>query len=163
MVYPFSSLTGIDHVISPGAVRSRRVPSVGGYDGHRDDVIILLIGFFTGVVFGGMHCLGWNFLFRRHAEQTLWRASSLAIMCGPVIFFLSFWYYKLWSKRSRSELASVDTTFLFFLLIATLITFVLYIVARVSVLLIVLMVLSLLSMPPGVYDTVSWTKFIPHL
>jgi hypothetical protein len=25
------------------------------------------------------------------------------------------------------------------------------------------MLLSFRSMPPGVYDTVAWTKFIPHI
>jgi hypothetical protein len=42
-----------------------------------------------------------------------------------------------------------------------LISFLIYIAARAV--LIVLMLLSFLSLPPGVYDTVAWTDFIPHL
>jgi hypothetical protein len=36
-----------------------------------------------------------------------------------------------------------------------------YILARVT--LIVLTMLSLRSLPTGIYDTVAWTMFIPHL
>ncbi|KAG0695641.1 hypothetical protein DFH29DRAFT_837579, partial [Suillus ampliporus] len=98
------------------------------------------------MVFGGIHCLGWNFLFQRHVDQILWRAASLGMVLAPLYVFLS------------SYLLENILTFFFTSLgvISTLI----YIPVRVT--LVVLMILSLRSLPPGVYDTVAWTKFIPH-
>lgn len=125
--------------------------------------------------------MGWKYLFRREAERLLWRWASLVITCAPVILLLNFGYHKLWAKGYESKAPesnaleskvlvtkapesrhghSADDVILIFLLIAAVITFIIYIVARV--LLIVLILLSLLSLPPGVYDTVTWTKFVPH-
>jgi hypothetical protein len=49
------SLMGVAPVISPGVVRSHRVPSLGGYTRTRGG-IILLVGCFSGMVFGAIHC-----------------------------------------------------------------------------------------------------------
>jgi len=38
-----------------------------------------------GVIFGGLHCIGWNFKFPIHSEQTIWRATFLAITIIPLI------------------------------------------------------------------------------
>jgi hypothetical protein len=38
---------------------------------------------------------------------------------------------------------------------------VIYILARFAI--ITLIMLSLRSLPQGVYDTIAWTKFIPHV
>ena len=38
-----------------------------------------------GVIFGGLHCIGWHFKFPTHSEQALWRAMSLAITVIPLI------------------------------------------------------------------------------
>jgi hypothetical protein len=38
-----------------------------------------------GVIFGGLHCVGWSFEFPTHTEQTLWRSTSLAITAIPLI------------------------------------------------------------------------------
>ncbi|KAG2357365.1 hypothetical protein BDR07DRAFT_1612541 [Suillus spraguei] len=58
-VYPITSLMGISIVISPHAVRSRRVQSVGGYDTSRSnghDFVILLIGCFRARRTDAMAC-----------------------------------------------------------------------------------------------------------
>ncbi|KAG0702529.1 hypothetical protein DFH29DRAFT_494496 [Suillus ampliporus] len=146
------SLSGTGVFISPHDVHSRRVPSLGGY-GRYHDRIVLLIGCFSGMVFGGIHCLGWNFLFQRHADQILWRAASLGIACIPVFFLLGSGYVILSGGVEDGVKVLLWST-------AIIISFI-YISARVT--LIVLMMLSLLSLPAGVYDTVAWTKFIPHL
>ncbi|KAG1741706.1 hypothetical protein EDB19DRAFT_1850904, partial [Suillus lakei] len=146
-VYPILTLMGAATFNSPRAVRSRRVPSVGGYDedgAGRHRTTTLLIGCCSGVVFGAIHCLGWNDVFQGNTEQLLWRVASLEIVLTPVgIMMLS---YFIWGNDSDGEVsASV------FLVIGALI----YIVARVT--LIVLLLMSLRSLPPGVYDTVAWT------
>jgi len=38
-----------------------------------------------GVIFGGLHCIGWNFTYPTAFEQHLWRASSLAISVIPLV------------------------------------------------------------------------------
>src|SRR5258705_12285529 len=37
-----------------------------------------------GVIFGGLHCIGWNFIYPTAFEQHLWRASSFAINDIPL-------------------------------------------------------------------------------
>ncbi|KAG1741718.1 hypothetical protein EDB19DRAFT_1850920 [Suillus lakei] len=158
LVYAFMSLMGMWAAISPRDVRERRVPSLGGYDHHhlpnRNHIITLFIGCFSGMVFGGMHCLGWNGLFQGHAEQILWRTASLVIVSTPVFVLLSFGLLIL--SRSPSWRGGRDVATL-----AIVTGAVIYIFARVTLL--VLMLLSFQSLPSGVYDTVVWTKFIPHL
>ncbi|KAG2362833.1 hypothetical protein BDR07DRAFT_1283656 [Suillus spraguei] len=109
---------------------------------------ILLIGCFSGTVFGGIHCLGWNDLFQWHAEQMIWRVGSLAIASASLSLFLLS-SYTIWRSENRiTACALVASAFI-------------YAVARVTLL--VLMLASFRSLPSGVYDTVAWTKFIPHL
>jgi len=38
-----------------------------------------------GVIFGGLHCIGWYFKYPTQSEQTLWQATSLAITVIPLI------------------------------------------------------------------------------
>ncbi|KAG2141002.1 hypothetical protein DEU56DRAFT_734774 [Suillus clintonianus] len=142
---------GIQVDISPSAARSRRVSSLGGY-GEYNAKIVLLFGCFSGIVFGGIHCLGWNYLFQKYTEHMLWRAASLWIACAPVFFFLTYWHM-VW-RGDTSDFA--DKTGIIVVLISSFV----YIVARI--ILIVLMMMSLRSLPLGVYDTVAWTTFIPH-
>jgi hypothetical protein len=92
------------------------------------------------MVFGGIHCVGWNFLFQTHTEQVLWRAASLVILCLPIFFVISYVFESF--------------------PIAILVGFA-YIAARLTLL--ALIFLSFRSLPPGVYDTVAWTKFMLHL
>ncbi|KAG2117511.1 hypothetical protein BD769DRAFT_1778022 [Suillus cothurnatus] len=171
-VYSLPSLMGVGIFNSPHAVHSRRVPSIGGYDvdsAHRHRVIVLLVGCFSGAVFGGIHCLGWNVLFQGHTEQILWRAASLAIVFAPLSIFVlngyaiwlgHFWLDHFWLDRSwLDHWSNVGEAIAFLILLASLL---IYIVARFTLLVLVLMSFQSLR-APGIYDTVAWTKFIPHL
>ncbi|KAG2356463.1 hypothetical protein BDR07DRAFT_1423248 [Suillus spraguei] len=156
----------------------------------------------SGVVFGAIHCLGWNFLFPRHTEQILWRAASTGMACSIMVPFIVYvmlllsgylepiwdkvpkclkwtwnkvstclewiWYkvstclewiwdkvlkwtwYKISDDLQHNIKLFVGGLYVLF-----------YLFSRVTI--IVLMFLSLRSLPPGAYDTVVWTKFIPHL
>jgi len=154
-LHPFVSLMGWNAQNSSRAVHSRRVSSLGGYG--EDCVysrpyfrllIILIIGCVAGIAFGGIHCLGWNF-FQGHTEQILWRAASLAIISAPVLI-LPFWAYEIKTGNFDPRLADV----------VPIVSIVIYIIARV--ILIVLIFMSFRSLPPGTYDTVTWTNPIPH-
>jgi len=129
----------------------------------------------SGMVFGAIHCLAWNFQFPRHAQKILWRVASIGIL-----FSLTFLLPRINrrvedpSERLRPELIDGQTSRrpplrwtprpymlinLFNNIFARIGCY--YIPARVSI--IVLMFLSLRSLPPGTYGTVVWTKFFPYL
>ncbi|KAG2123637.1 hypothetical protein BD769DRAFT_1653122 [Suillus cothurnatus] len=144
-VYPFVSLMGWETQNSSRAVHSRRVSSVGGYDEIYVPLRHSLIVCLGGAAFGGIHCLGWNVLFRGHAEQILWRAASLAIVSAPLSVSL-VWGYLSW-------LNSFDNVSRIFVVSGILAvcgipfaSIFIYIVARVT--LIVLILLSFQSLPP---------------
>ncbi|KAG2054358.1 hypothetical protein BDR06DRAFT_884194 [Suillus hirtellus] len=129
---------------------------MGGYDSdstYCHHIIILLVGCFSGTVFGGLHCLGWNTLFQGHTEPILWRAASLAIVFTAVSVLLLFSYI-IWLQES-DKLRSIIAN------LASLTSLFVYVVAHIT--LIVLIVMNFQSLPPGIYNTVAWTKFIPHL
>ncbi|KAG2117532.1 hypothetical protein BD769DRAFT_1362737 [Suillus cothurnatus] len=133
-------------------------------------MIVFIIEGFSGMVFGGIHCLGWNSLFPRHVEQTLWRVASIGTAVGMLaVFLICFGLAALLDllfpsseSDGTSELdgfndcmnAYVGKIIGFFSIGNT------YTFARLA--LIVLMILSLRSLPPGAYYTVAWNKFIPH-
>ncbi|KAG1880118.1 hypothetical protein F4604DRAFT_519350 [Suillus subluteus] len=108
--------------------------------------MILLIGCFSGAVFGAIHCLGWNILFQEHAEQILWRTASLAIVSVPVSILL-FCSYAI-SLNGSNDINGAIT------ILALVASSFIYIVARVT--LIVLILMNFRSLPPGIYDTVAW-------
>jgi len=147
---PILSVMSFDIVISASAAATHRVPSLGSYDNSRDDLLVLLIGCLGGILFGGVHCLGWDFLFQKHREQMLWRVSSLAIAGVPATILL------LGTVVVFARLSKGTST----VLTVALITFFIYIPTRL--ILLGLMVLSMRSMPAGVYDTVAWTAYVPH-
>ena len=108
------------------------------------DVVVLAVG----VCFGAIHCIAWVFSFPTYAELLIWRISSVAITAVPIYIFLmailAGWLYSMT-----------------FAIISILPAGVLYIIARVVTL--VLAFISLRDLPPGAYETVHWTTFIPHV
>ena len=108
------------------------------------DIIVLAVG----VCFGAIHCIAWVFSFPTHTELLIWRISSVVITAIPIYIslmaILSSWPF------------SVD-----FAIVSVLPAGVLYIIARAVTL--VLAFISLRDLPPGAYETVHWTTFIPHV
>ena len=108
------------------------------------DVVVLAVG----VCFGAIHCIAWVFSFPTHTELLIWRISSVVITAIPI-------YISLMAIFS-SRLYSVN-----FAIVSVLPAGVLYIIARAVTL--VLAFISLRDFPPGAYETVHWTTFIPHV
>ena len=109
-----------------------------------------------GVIFGGLHCIGWNFTYPTEKEQNLWRATSLAITAIPVIvapidYVLENFELKEGSGRIvRFALDLVMTVLLFA-----------YVPARLSL---IAQALSLLrNQPQSAFLAVNWTQYIPHI
>ena len=113
------------------------------------------VGFFicipvVGVVFGGIHCVGWFFNFPSSAEAMLWRVSSavltvVAFLSPIIIFFLAILY---------------DIQEYFTIALSAIIILV-YVVSRL--LLIVEAFISLRHLTPGMLALVKWTSFLPHI
>ena len=109
-----------------------------------------LIMLLVGVCFGSIHCIAWHFSFPTHTELLMWRISSVAITVVPINIFLGF--------ILGSYMDSVNYTAEIVLILPHV---TLYILARAVTL--VLAFTSLRDLPPGAYETVHWTTFIPHI
>jgi len=109
-----------------------------------------------GVLFGGLHCIGWHFTFPTVFERNLWRASSLAItvipfIVAPIDYVLeNFKLNKGFSQVLRLALDLIMTILLF-----------VYVPARLSL---IAQALALLrDQPQSAFIAVDWTKYIPHI
>ena len=114
-----------------------------------DAVIADFIVFGVGVCFGVIHCISWGFPFPTHTELLIWRVSCVAITAIPIYIPLGY-FLGIW-------LADMDTVLCFIPLSGG----ILYILARAVTL--ILAFTSLRDLPPGAYETVHWTTFIPHV
>ena len=130
--------------------REDRVPRFWANSSDNDaanaDAIVLGVG----VCFGAIHCIAWDFSFPTHAELLMWRVSCVAITAVPIYIPLVL--------PLGSWLTDLDSTVLYFIPLSG---GILYIVARAVTL--VLAFTSLRDLPPGAYETMHWTTFIPHV
>jgi hypothetical protein len=109
---------------------------------------LCLSGVITGI-FGACHLIGWDFLYPSSVEQLLWRIFSISCMVIPflLLFFLgTLEYFDILSLLSTGYLIQL---------------FSLYALARAYLL--VAIFTSLRSVPAGVYETVNWSLYFPHL
>jgi hypothetical protein len=100
----------------------------------------------TGMVFGGIHCLAWSFPFPTHTEIILWRVSAIYIAVAPVFVILAEWV----ADHGKDNLG-VDMALLISL-----------VYSAAWVILLILTFSSLRSPPPDLYQTLSWSSFLPH-
>ena len=105
----------------------------------------------VGIIFGGIHCIGWFFYFPSSAEAMLWRVPSvvltgIAFLSPMIILYLLPFLYHIQLYLG--------------LAISAIITLV-YVVSRL--LLVVEAFISLRHLTPGMLALVKWTSFIPHI
>ena len=134
--------------------REDRVPRFWANSTDNNAIIADVIMLGVGICFGAIHCIAWGFPFPTHAELLMWRVSSVAITAIPT--------YMPLVALLAIQLADMDfDTTAFILGISLFPSAILYIIARMFTL--VLALTSLRELPPGSYDTVHWTTFIPHV
>ena len=114
------------------------------------DVIVLVVG----VCFGAIHCIAWVFSFPTHGELLMWRVSSIAITAVPIYIPLML--------GVATWLSGMDFEYFVVAVVSSVLPAgIVYIIARAVTL--VLAFTSLRDLPPGAYETVYWTTFIPHV
>jgi len=139
----FKSLYAIisTDTMGPGATH---VPTFYAcFDWHTDMVLTFFVLPFIAVIFGGLHCFGWNFIFPTTTEQIVWRSASVFITFIPIIV-LPFWKYK-------SRVAMYPALALLSL----------YVFAKFALLMEA--VVTLRMQPETAYLAVDWSKFLPHV
>ena len=137
--------------------RANSVPMFWADNRSGEHVVIadsIVLG--VGVCFGAIHCIAWHFSFPTPTELLMWRISSVAITAVPIYIPLMFFLGVLLGGLMNSDKLGV-TVFYF----GPLSGGILYIIARAVTL--VLAFTSLRDLPPGAYQTVHWTTFIPHV
>jgi len=137
------------------------------YNKARSRPFLLVWGTIVTMIFGGIHCIGMSFDFPSHAEQNLWRISSIAITGIPYLWGSGLIFIRgLVDPRFRASIVTGpqinenSVIFRCLLFVHTLCTF-LYIASRF--LLLVLSFTTLRSLPSSAFQTVEWTMFLPHL
>ena len=120
-----------------------------------------------GVVFGGIHCAGWNFPFPTHTYQLLWRISSLAItlipICAPAVIFIILVVRNLVKALVKSTTFEQPGLYEIVTTSQVLTAFFGLVYAVVRLVLLGLALALLRNQPPSVFIALDWTKYYPHL
>ncbi|KAL9101280.1 MAG: hypothetical protein Q9163_003452 [Psora crenata] len=147
--------------------------------GASPDAILLFV---VILAYCCLHFIAWNFGFPTRIERIFWRASCLVIVITSFIFLAcetyqdghrlgrwDRWYIKLFPKR-EGTLARMNTMEkrkrerefvpLWELIVMSPVTM-FYTLARTYI--VVEVFVSLRALPPGAFNTVEWSNFIPHL
>lgn len=133
--------------INPGDIQ---VPTFYSFvpGGEEEFGLSLLLMFVTGVIFGGIHCAGWFFIFPSSDEAILWR------VCSVVLTGIAFLLPPLFYLRKVVELKMVYHD-------GVMVVSFIYVLSRL--LLLVEAFASLRRLVPGMLSIVKWTTFIPHI
>ena len=121
----------------------------------QNDPFALWIGLIVGILFGGIHCIAWFFVFPSIIEEYIWKASAAAITAIPIIFFIEFFIDNLIPDKSflKSFFKSFRHSMALFWVV-------IYFASRIALL--VLSLLTLRSLPPKSLLEIEWSSFIPH-
>jgi hypothetical protein len=121
----------------------------------------------SGSAFGALHCLAWNFTYPTRAERTIWRAASLTIALTPISVMILILVLALFGKsgegrRGRWMILDKLCSFIEWILIATMVLPTgVYVLARLVLLVEAFALLR--RQPANAFQTVDWTKFLPHV
>jgi len=139
--------------VLPGA---SHVPTFYASKSKRDKYSRMVVFAIFGIIFNGIDILGWKLAYPTSTQQTLWRATSLAITTIPFIVAPIDWLLENLSWNGGfGKLARDGLEFIMTILL------VIYVPARLS--LIVQAFILLRDQPEKALLAVDWTKYIPHL
>ena len=156
----FTAIFGIVTTISihPGA---SHVPSFYAPKTPSDRWSRMVVFALFGVIFGGLHCIGWNFEFPTGSEKAIWRSTSLAIAVIPLI--VAPIDFLLASRLGTRDLKSCETVEKVVLLsVDFVMTFLLFIYVPARLSLIAQALALLRTQPVDALVSVDWTRYLPH-
>ena len=110
-------------------------------------------------VFGGIHCIAWNYYFPSRLEQKLWRAAALVTTLAPLLLPIidrgatSFQRRFNFSSSSRAAVWFLN----FWATVPPLAILLAYVTLRICI--IGLIFSSFRALPEGVYNT-TWTRYL---
>jgi hypothetical protein len=133
-----------------------KVPTFFATEMKGEEIASIICMPVAGVVFGGIHCVGWFFDFPSRNEAMLWRVSSAVLTGTAFLFPISLSLGLILLEKSTSKMNRVR-----FVLSIAQITLLVYIASRL--LLLVEAFISLRHLTPGMLALVKWTSFIPHI
>ena len=137
--------------------REDRVPMFWANSTKKGVRSTIVIYSMVGVLFGAIHCLAWNFSFPTRVELIMWQLLSMIITGAagyiPLIFIVRY--------IGGKTCFPVNLVCNIFSTMWSLYFGLLYTIARAITL--VLAFTSLRDLPPGAYETVHWSTFIPHI
>jgi hypothetical protein len=114
-----------------------------------------IIFYAAGTLFSAFHIGAWNWEFPTSIVRTLWRTFALAATStGPAAIFLIVFYLFILKPKFPGDFVGGTMAILMFLLAL------IYVISRLALIGLIFYCFS--SMPAGVYETVDWTKFLPH-
>lgn len=122
---------------------------------------IMMTTSIIGAIFGGIHCIGWNFVFPTHTETILWRISSTVITGIPVAAFITSFMNILEESSKSRILRGFSAVGGFLSMVVLTLGVPVYVLARISLL--IEAFIALRSLQPGAYALVMWTSFLPHV
>ena len=136
------------------------------YCERADTKPLLYFSAVAGAAFGSIHCAAWNFDFPSRVERIMWRAASLALIGVCLSIFLGDPIATLIIfVRERAGEGSVIQRTMEYLFSSyadvAFIPIVMYPLARLTLL--ILALLSLRNLSDSALQTVTWTKFVPHI
>jgi hypothetical protein len=134
-----------------------RVPTFYSTENKGNEIASVCCVPIVGVVFGGIHCVGWFFDFPSSVEAMLWRVSSAVITGIAFLFPIFFGVVGLYFVEFFSGLGYRRQIIIVVFGIILLV----YVVSRL--ILLVEAFISLRHLTPGILALVKWTSFIPHI
>ena len=119
--------------------------------------------------YGAAHATAWTFIFPTDVERLLWRISCIDTIAGvisllavfSVVIFLHEHGHKLLLKSFFTQEPGIISWLYRLVILIGLLNFPFFILSRLYI--IVETFISLRRVQLGVYQTVNWTDYIPHL
>lgn len=163
----FESLSGptfepiLEQLVMEGVANWPSDYLLGEVEGEKMGMTLWL----ASMAYGGIHIAAWNEPFPTQLERFLWHLSSVFISCSGMFWFAANmvgwiwpWAALWWDRYVMLKLERWQYVWTGF---GALCCGLMYIFSRVYV--VTEAVISLRAAPEGIYETVDWTIFIPHL
>ena len=149
-----SNVVGVDEILSPGThVPAFYCPS----SSYQESLLFFTIIPLFGAIFGGLHCLAWNFVFPSEVEELIWKVASLTVLFTPVLPLLVFpleWISDFFRHGRLTGLGAILS------LIAGFLQLSFYVLARLTLLMEAVVLLR--QQPATAFQAINWSTFIPH-